>query len=527
MVLKGNKEVVKATVLDRNSRDQVARLATTAETSDDARIKPSLKKIGPQDIPSDSTVFWSRQPHISVCLEGDNAILFDPDTGREKVINHTGLAIWNAMQGTTRTEDFAVALARRYEINLTDEIRADAAALADELLRDGYAATSGIPTPEPAGADAYSWIHEAPRNIDLSLTGRCNLKCAYCFYADEMAGRQDLPAEAWLDFFTELKSLAVRSLTLSGGEVFMRRDLWQLIDGIVDARMRYSILSNGTLITQKTIEQFLQGGRRIRLDSIQISIDGSCAAVHDQSRGKGSFEKALRGLRVLKDAGFPVTARVTVNRHNVDDLANTARLLLDEIGLARFSTNDAMPMGTGCAHQDSIVLTPQQRLTAMKTLVQLENAYPGRIMATAGSLILWHMFREMEQAKATGTPVRRWKMGSLSSCGCMFVKLAVHHDGMIVPCNMLAAASLGTIGQVQISSIWQNHPLLKEMRGRRNIPIEKVPGCEGCDWSPYCNGGCPADEYTHTGKLYVASMSSCYRLFIKETGGLPDVDGAP
>jgi SynChlorMet cassette radical SAM/SPASM protein ScmE len=486
----------------------------------------SLRGGAQHDISPHSPVFWSRQQQVSVCLEGDNAILFDPDTGREKVINHTGLALWNAMDGTARTEDLAAALARRYDTPLTDEIRADAAEFADELLREGYAAASGTSRAKPDEAETYSWLHEAPRSLELSLTGKCNLKCSYCYYADEMVGRQDLPAEAWVNFFTELKSLAVRSLTLSGGEVFLRPDLWQLIDAIVDARMRYSLLSNGTLITEKTIDQFLQGGRCSRLDSIQISIDGSCAAVHDQSRGKGSFEKALASLRLLKDAGFPVTVRLTVNRYNVDDLENGARLLLDDIGLPKFSTNDALSLGMGCTQQDSILLTPQQRLIAMKTLVRLEKKYSGRITASAGSLALWHMYREMEEAKATGKPVMRGKMGFLSSCGCMFLKLAVHHDGTITPCNMLAAASLGTIGTAPLASIWQNHALLREMRERRNIPMSEVAGCRGCEWVAYCNGGCPSVEYAGTGNLDIASADFCYRRFIEETGGLPDVNGA-
>lgn len=477
-------------------------------------------------VASAAPAFWSRLPHISVCLEGDNAILFDPDTGREKVLNHTGLALWNAMDGTARTEDLAAALAGRYEIPLTDDIRADAAELADELLQDGYAAAAEAPSPQPAAAEAYSWIHEAPRNFDLSLTGKCNLKCAYCFYADEMAGRHDLPKEAWLKFFTELESLAVRSLTLSGGEVFLRSDLWELIDAIVDARMRYSILSNGTLITEKTIGQFLQERRRRRLDSVQVSIDGSCAAVHDQSRGPGSFDKALHGLRLLKEAGLPVTVRLTVNRYNVDDLENAARLLLDDIGLPRFSTNDAVSLGMGCTQHDSIMLTPQQRLTAMKTLVRLEKTYPGRIRASAGSLAQWHIFSAMELARATGKMAQRWKMGFLSACGCMFVKLAVHHDGMIAPCNMLAEASLGVICTTPISTVWQTHPLLKEMHERKKVSMSEVAGCEGCAWAQYCNGGCPSVEYTRTGNLYIANPVDCYRLFIEETGGLPDVDWA-
>ena len=469
----------------------------------------------------DSTVFWTRLPRVSVCLEGDKAILFDPDRRREKVINTAGLAVWNAMDGMARTEELAAALARRYDVSLTEETRADAAVFADELLRDGFAAVAPGPRPQPLAAEVYSGIHEAPRSFDLSLTGRCNLGCAYCYYADEMTERRDLPAERWLAFFAELKTLAARTVTLSGGELFMRRDLWELIDGVVAARLRYSVLTNGTLITEETIGCFREGGRRRRLDSIQVSIDGSCPAVHDASRGAGSFEKALRGLRLLKAAGFPLTARVTVNRHNVDDLENTVRLLLDELGLDRIGTNDAMAMGAGCSQAGSIGLEPAQRPVAMRTLARLEQAYPGRITASAGSLALWHMFREMEEAKASGRKTRRWKMGHLSSCGCMFAKLAVHHDGVIVPCNMLAAAALGTIGETPIRSLWQDHPLLKEMRGRGSIPMDQVAGCAGCEWIPYCSGGCPAVEYTRTGDFYVANPECCYRRYLAECGGLP------
>ena len=471
--------------------------------------------------PPEPTLFWSRRPAVSACREGDRLILFDPDAGREKVVNRSGYALWEAMDGMARLDDLAAALARFFEVPPTDEIRADACAFAEELRRDGFAAVASAPRSAPLEAEDYSWLREAPRALDLSLTGRCNLRCAYCFYADEMVGRRDLPADRWLAFFRELESLAVRSLTLSGGEIFMRPDLWELVDGLVAARMRYSILTNGTLLTEETIAQLGQGGCRRRLDSIQVSIDGSCAEIHDASRGKGSFEKAIRGLRLLKAAGFPATARVTVNRHNVGDLERTFRLLLDDVGLARVGTNDAMPMGTGCTRREDIVLLPAQRPEAMRALVRLERDYPGRIQASAGSLALWHMFREMEEARATGRKTRRWKMGSLSSCGCMFAKLAVHHDGMIVPCNMLAAASLGTIGETPIRSIWQDHPLLKEMRGRGEIPMAQMPGCAGCEWIPYCSGGCPAAEYARTGAMNVANPECCYRAFLGECGDLP------
>lgn len=88
----------------------------------------------------------------------------------------------------------------------------------------------------------------------------------------------------------------------------------------------------GSLNTEETLAAFGVGKRRMRLDSIQVSIDGSCAAIHDRSRPPVSFERAMRSLRLLKASGFPVTVRVTINRHNVDDLPAIARLLLEEVG---------------------------------------------------------------------------------------------------------------------------------------------------------------------------------------------------
>ena len=86
---------------------------------------------------------------------------------------------------------------------------------------------------------------------------------------------------------------------------------------------------------------------------------------------------------------------------------------------------------------------------------------------------------------------------------------------------MLAAAALGRIGETPLRSIWQDHPLLQEMRNRRKIPMADVPGCRGCEWAPYCSGGCPAAEYTRTGEMNIANPECCLRQFIQETGGLP------
>ena len=261
-------------------------------------------------------------------------------------------------------------------------------------------------------------VISTPKELDIAITGRCNLHCKYCFYADEMTARRDLTTEQWLAFFDELGRLGLMNVCLTGGEAFTRPDLFTLIDGVIANRMRYSLLTNGTLITEKVLSQFDVGKRRLRLSSIQVSIDGSRAEIHNLSR-PNSFDRAVRGLRLLKEAGFPVTVRVTINRHNLYDLENTARLLLEDTGLPTFSTNDAAPIGMGCRNSDDVALTTPEMVIAMEVMARLQARYPGRLQAQAGPQANIQMHADLENARATGEKTTRWQMGSLTGCGCI------------------------------------------------------------------------------------------------------------
>ncbi len=465
---------------------------------------------------------YVRSHEIATILYRQGANLYNSDNNAERYLNPTGLFVWNDLNGKNSVKDIAGKIIEEFESVPEDKVLNDVSNIVTDLEAIGFVRIAG--ENEIVENEEYPHVNDAPGDMDISLTGKCNLHCDYCFYANEMHGRPDLSKEEWFTFFDKLGSLGVRSLTLSGGEVFVRKDLWELIDRIIENRMRYSILSNGTLITEDTLKQFEVGKRRMRLNSIQVSIDGSCPEVHDKSRGVGSFEKAARGLRLLKEAGFPVTSRVTINRHNVDDLENVTKFLLEDIGLRSFGTNDAIPMGSGCDNQAGITLTPDQQLQAILKMHELDLKYKGRITASAGPLAKWRMYGEMELAKATGEKSKRWQMGYLTACGCHYSKLAVHHDGVISPCNMLAGIEMGKIGKEPIGSIWKNHKVLKELKDRRQIPMKEVPGCEDCEWAEYCNGSCPGLPYTQTGELNRANTHDCYRKFLKDTGlKSPDV----
>lgn len=362
-------------------------------------------------------------------------------------------------------------------------------------------------------------IMRTPRSVDLDITNRCNLRCRYCYHFSGPGDvDKDLSKAEWLGFFEELNHCAAMNVTLAGGEPFFREDLRELIEGIVANRMRFNILSNGTLITEDMAEFLFSTGR---CDGVQVSIDGSKPKTHDACRGKGSFDRAIKGIRCLQKYRVPVQVRVTIHRYNVSDLEGIAGLLMDEIGLPGFSTNAASYMGLCKRNVEQVGLSVEDRTLAMKTLLKLNKQYDNRISAQAGPLAEAVRWTEMELARRNGK--KRIPMGGcLTACGCVMDKIAVRADGTIVPCTMLSHMELGQINRDDLKQIWQNHPEMKKVRERRNIPLNDFEFCAGCEYINFCTGNCPGLAYTITGEVNHPSPDACLRRFLDDGGKLPD-----
>ncbi len=361
-------------------------------------------------------------------------------------------------------------------------------------------------------------VMKSPRSVDVEITTSCNLHCAYCSHFSGPGDvDKDLPLEAWLHFFSELQRCAVMNVTLSGGEPFYRSDLREIIRGIVDNRMRFSILSNGTLI-DPDMASFLASTRRC--NHVQVSIDGAIDITHDAFRGKGNFTKAIQGIKTLQQYKVPVTVRVTIHRKNVHELEAVAKLLLDEIGLPSFSTNSASHMGLCRKNAAQTQLTVAERSLAIETLMLMTGRYDGRINATAGPLADGRAWLEMKDACREGRTMEG--RGFLTGCNGPRQTIAVRADGAIIPCLQLGHMVLGRINHNDLIDIWQNHPDLRKLRERSSIPLSSFAFCQDCPYTYYCTGNCPAMAYTITGEVNHPSPDACFRFFQKQGGSLPE-----
>lgn len=146
-----------------------------------------------------------------------------------------------------------------------------------------------------------------PLLVNIEPTHRCNLDCVYCDKVDPKSPQMETSAA--LHLLDELAALGTLSVCFDGGEPLVHPGIEQLVRRAKTHGMRVAMSTNGMLLPRKP---------RVLdcVDVVKISIDGP-AHVHDQGRGRGSFEKSMNGARLALAAGCKVALRMTLAAHNV------------------------------------------------------------------------------------------------------------------------------------------------------------------------------------------------------------------
>jgi MoaA/NifB/PqqE/SkfB family radical SAM enzyme len=176
----------------------------------------------------------------------------------------------------------------------------------------------------PAGAPPLGsrlWLYT---NFD------CNLACDYCCSQSSPHARpRRLPPELARRACEEFAGLGGREILLTGGEPFLAPDLGE----VVEAAARWvpvTILTNAMLLARGSRRRTLDGLDPARV-TMQVSLDSGTPALHDRHRGEGSFERARRGIELLRSLGFRVRVAATVDQADASE-EETLHALLDQDG---------------------------------------------------------------------------------------------------------------------------------------------------------------------------------------------------
>jgi len=339
------------------------------------------------------------------------------------------------------------------------------------------------------------------RDVDLAVTGRCNLRCKHCNTSDTWNLADELSFEDIIGVLDQLKELKIFNLFVYGGEPFFYPRIHDLLKALNDHPMRVSILTNGTLIDSKIAASL----KKMKfLETVQVSIDGSTAEIHDWQRGRGSFEKSIEGIKILLAEGVPTRIKAVINSHNHTDIENMVELA-GELGFRGMDFGDAVQCGRAAVYADDMSFEGRIHNGIMRKMFDIKVKYPG--FGLGGTLA-----QKMEMLldfyeKGPG----RGERGTFSTCPAGNTMLSIRSDGKVVPCSVLWTLICGDIRKSSLSDIWEDSPVLRKIRDLADKPLaDHCEECEKCDYLSYCNGGCRAAAYyANNGDLEGIDKANC------------------
>ena len=168
------------------------------------------------------------------------------------------------------------------------------------------------------------------RVIAINLTSKCNLKCVHCARNDDEQLKKELPASFFVDILKQAITLGGENVNITGGEIFLRKDCFELIEGALRLGYFVGIESNGTLIKEGHIKRLSTYGNKFR---ISVSLDGMTAEVHDTIRGKGSFDKTMVTLKLLSQYNVPARVITVLSKNNIKQIPELAEYIAKDLNL--------------------------------------------------------------------------------------------------------------------------------------------------------------------------------------------------
>jgi radical SAM protein with 4Fe4S-binding SPASM domain len=391
-------------------------------------------------------------------------------------------------------------------------------------------------------------------SVSWNLTQRCNLECAHC-YMSAFAGadtRGELTTAECRRVIDEIAGVNPNVfLILTGGEPFLRKDLFDLAGYAADKRFTVVFGTNGVLLREKEAKLM----RRHGVLGASISLDSLDPTRHDAFRRlPGAWDGAVRATRVLTDEGLDFSLHMSVTDWNVDEIPamiefaeNLGAKVLNFFFLVRTGRGRALTdidpaayerilaylarvQGVGGAagsggmgpvwgrpdgsktelapgsaphgpHAPAAGRSPSP-LPSLDTSGAFEDPWSTPVGRTGGLLIRAkcapHFRRIIYELNPASPLLRNYAHGS---CPAGKYYCRITPGGDVTPCPYMPV-SAGNLRQRSFGDVWDYAPVFDNLRDAR------LGGrCGACEFSKIC-GGCRCRAYATYGD-YLAEDPAC------------------
>lgn len=323
-----------------------------------------------------------------------------------------------------------------------------------------------------------------PVKVQLDLTYRCNERCVHCYLDHEDHG--EMKTGEILGLLDQLASAGTFFLTISGGEIFMRTDLMEILRHARKRDFSIKLKTNAVMIRAAKAAQLAAIG----IESVDISLYSHRPEVHDEiTKLPGSFKRTIEGARFLQAEGIKVSFSNVLMSHNADDYRGVQALAV-EMGMQYTVDATITPMMDG----DRTILDLNMdgdRLAKVFHDTSLLGSEAATILAAPGGPT------PMEEAYKT------------LPCSAGHTACYVSPYGDVFPCVQFPY-KVGNIREQPFIDIWRDSPQLNDVR---SIRVSDLQGCSSCVHGSSCTR-CPGLAYLE-GNMRGPSIQDCEKSFAR------------
>ena len=327
-----------------------------------------------------------------------------------------------------------------------------------------------------------------PWNVHIDLTYRCNERCVHCYLDHHDYG--EMTTREVKNVLDQLAEAGALFLTFSGGEIFLRQDLFELIAYGRELNFDVSLKTNALLIDPSRARKL----RELDIRKIQISIYSADAAIHDAiTKVPGSLERSLRAIQFLLAEGLQVKLACPLMKQNLAAFRDV-QSLAEKLGVPYMLDLTITPMMDG----GDGVLGLRSSATELLQVLQDQNL---------NSRACTPPEAEMEAAFATGSATSSGiESGAYDDIPCS----AGHNScyispyGDVSPCVQMPKPA-GNLRKQRFDEIWYGS---SEMNRVRAVRESQLPLCSSCSIRNYCER-CPGLAQMEGGDLLGAYERAC------------------
>lgn len=300
-------------------------------------------------------------------------------------------------------------------------------------------------------------IFRIPENggrVLWEITNTCNYHCSYCMFCSEAKKvEEELNTEEVMRTIKELKENHFTYIKFTGGEPFTRNDMIPILQYASKLGFDMDISTNASLLTNEMAQEL----KKIKIPMVHVSLDGSNAFIHEQVRGRETFEKTLRGIRYLTNNGVHTRIGTVIYKGNEDTLEEVVKLAIQlKANEIIFSFMEAV----GRLEGDETIISKRSIASVKKEMEILALKYK-------------------EQIEVKYSITENKVIQTEECCPAVNQFLYINNLGQVSPCTWLVAKhpeyqSIQTLKNNSLTEIINSEPIKQY---RKYLIENKIKGC--------------------------------------------------